>query len=61
MAELSVEKDQEPVSQWSFIGFICIGIQGVRKALQSLSGSNDQTVDNIQRPMRAYLGSGSDS
>ena len=31
------------------------------KAHQSLSGSNDQTVDNIQRTLRAYLQSGSDS
>ena len=31
------------------------------KAHQSLSGSNDQTIDNIQRTMRTYLESGSDS
>ena len=39
------------------LGLICIGIQGMyiytRKA-QSLSGSNDQTIGNIQRTMRAY-------
>ena len=44
------------------LGLIYIGIQGViLKAHQSLSGSNDQTVDNIQRTMRAYSESGSDS
>ena len=31
------------------------------KAHQSLSGSNDQTIDNIQRILRAYFESGSDS
>ena len=31
------------------------------KAHQSLSGSKDQTIDNIQRTMRAYSESGSDS
>ena len=62
MAELLKEKVQEPVPQWAFIGFICIGIQGVYKckAHQSLSGSNNQTIYNIQRAMRAYLESGSD-
>ena len=51
MAELSKEKGQEPVPQWTFTGLICIGIQGVyiHKAHQSLSGSNDQIIDNIQR------------
>ena len=29
VAELSVEKGREPVPQCSFIGFICIGIQGI--------------------------------
>ena len=29
VADLSKEKGQEPVPQWVFIGFICIGIQGV--------------------------------
>ena len=29
VADLSKEKGQEPVPQWAFIGFICIGIQGV--------------------------------
>ena len=49
MADFSKEKGQEPVPQWAFIGFICIGIQGVYKckAHQSLSGSKVQTIDNI--------------
>ena len=46
MAHLSKEK-----------GSICTGIQV--KAHQSLSGSKDQTIDNIQRTMRAYSESGS--
>ena len=29
VAKLSKEKSQEPVPQWTFIGFICIGIQDV--------------------------------
>ena len=33
----------------------------IHKAHQSLSGSNDQTIDNIQRTVRAYFESGSDS
>ena len=61
MADLSKGKGQEPVPQWAFIGFICIGIQGVYKAHQTLSGSNDQTIDTIQRTMSAYFESGSDS
>ena len=32
----------------------------IGKAHQSLSSSNDQTIDNIQRTMRAYSESGSD-
>ena len=60
MADLSKDKGQEP--QWAFTGFNLHRNTGsIRKTHQSLSGSNDQTVDNIQRPMRAYLGSGSDS
>ena len=59
MANLSKEKDLEPVPQWAFIGFILYGNTG--KAHQSLSGSNDQTIDNIQRTLRAYSESGSDS
>ena len=59
MADLSKEKGQEPVPQWAFIGFSLHRNTG--KAHQSLSGSKDQTIDNIQRTMRAYSESGSDS
>ena len=67
MADLSKWKGQEPVPQWDFIGCnlhrntgcVCVCVC-VCKA-QSLSGSNDQTIDNIQRTMRAYFESGSDS
>ena len=59
MADLSKEKGQEPVLQWAFIGFNLHKNTG--KAHQSLPGSNDQTTDNIQRTMRAYFESGSDS
>ena len=62
MAELSKEKGQEAFPQWAFIGFNLHRNTGhIHKAHQSLSGSNDQTIDNIQRTMRAYLESGSDS
>ena len=50
MADLLKEKGLEPVPQGAFTGF-CIGIQG----------SNDQTIDNIQRTVMAYSESGSDS
>ena len=60
MANLSKEKGHQPVPQWAFIGFNLHRNTG-RKAHQSLSGSNDQTIDNIQRTMRAYSESGSDS
>ena len=59
MADLSKEKGQEPVLQWAFIGFNLHKNTG--KAHQSLSGSNDQTIDNIQRTLRTYFESGSDS
>ena len=59
MAYLSKEKDQEPFPQWAFIGFSLHRNTG--KAHQSLSGSKDQTIGNIQRTMRAYSKSGSDS
>ena len=59
MASLSREKDQEPFPQWAFIEFNLHRNTG--KAHQSLSGSNDQTTDNIQRTLRVYLESGSDS
>ena len=52
MANLSKEKGQEPFPQWAFIGFILHRNTG--KAYQSLSGSKDQTIDNIQRTLRAY-------
>ena len=62
MANLSKEKDQEPVPQWAFIGFNLHRNTGhIGKACQSLSDSKDQTIDNIQRTLRAYLESGSDS
>ena len=62
MSSLSKEKDQEPVPQWALIGFNLHRNTGhIHKAHQSLSGSNDQTIDNIQRIMRAYSELGSDS
>ena len=62
MVDLSKEKDQEPFPQWAFIGFNLHRNAGcICKAQQSLSGSNDQTIDNIQRTMKAYFESGSDS
>ena len=57
MADLSKEKGQEPVPQRAFIGFNLHRNTG--KAHQSLSGSNDQTIDNIKRTMRAYSEAGS--
>ena len=54
---LSKEKDQEPFPQWAFIGFSLHRNTG--KAHQSLSGSNDQTIDKIQRTVRVYSESGS--
>ena len=59
MADLSEEKGLEPVPQWAFIGFNLHKNTG--KAHQSLSGSKDQTMDNIQRIMSACSESGSDS
>ena len=60
--QLSKEKGKDPVPHWAFIGFNLHRKTGhIHKAHQSLSGSNDQTVDNIQRTMRAYFESGSDS
>ena len=60
MANLLKEKGQEPVPQWAFIGFNLHGNTGhICKTHQSLSGSNDQTIDNIQRTLRAYSESGS--
>ena len=57
MADSSKEKGQEPVPQWAFTGFSLYRNTG--KAHQSLSGSKDQTIDNIQRILRAYSESGS--
>ena len=60
MADLSKEKDQEPFPQWAFIGFNLHKNTGhMCKAHQSLSGRNDQIIDNIQRTLRAYSESGS--
>ena len=56
MADLSKEKDQEPFPQWAFIRFNLHRNTG--KAHQSLSGSKVQTIDNIQRTLRAYSESG---
>ena len=52
MADLSKEKGQEPVPQRAFIGFNLHRNTG--KAHQSLSDSEEQTIDNTQRTMRAY-------
>ena len=61
MASLSKEKALEPVPQWAFIGLNLYRNTGcIGKAHQSLSGSNVQTIDNIQRTMRAYSESESD-
>ena len=57
MADLSEEKDQEPFPQWAFIGYNLH--RNTTKAHQSLSGSKDETIDNIQRILRAYSESGS--
>ena len=59
MANLLEEKGLEPFPQWAFIGFRLYKNTG--EAHQLLSGSNDQIIDNIQRTMRAYSESGSDS
>ena len=61
MANLSEEKGLEPVPQWAFIGFNFHRNTGHVCEAQSLSDSNDQTIDNIQKTMRAYSESGSDS
>ena len=62
MADLSKEKDLEPVPLWAFIGFNLHRNTGhTHKAHQSLSGRNDEIIDNIQRTLRAYSESGSNS
>ena len=59
MADLSKETCQDPVPQWAFIGFSLHRNTGhISKAHQSLSGSNDQTIDNIQRTMRLIQNQG---
>ena len=59
VANLS-EKGLEPVPQWAFIGFnLHRNTGGICKPHQSWSVSNDQTIDNIQRTLRAYSESGS--
>ena len=57
MVDLSKEKGQEPFTQWAFIGFNLHRNTG--KAHQSLSGSKNQTIGNIQRIPRASSQSGS--
>ena len=59
MASLSKVKGLEPVPQWAFIGFNLHN--NTSKVHQSLSGSNDQTIDNIQKTMRAHSELKSDS
>ena len=60
MADLSKEKGQEPVPQWAFIGLNLHRNTGCIHEAQSLSGTSDQIIDNIQRTLRAYFESGSD-
>ena len=61
LTNLSEEKGLKPLSQWAFIGFsFHRNIGYIYKAHQSLSGSNDQGINNIQRTIRAYSVSGSD-
>ena len=61
VASLSEEKGLEPLSQWALTGFSLHRNAGhICKAHQSVSDSNDQTIDNIQRTLRAYSESGSD-
>ena len=61
MADLSKEKGLEPVPQLAFIGFNLHRNTGrIHKPHRSLLSSNDQTIDNIERTMRAYSESGSD-
>ena len=57
MANLSKEKGQEPFPQWASMGFNLHRNTG--KAHQSLSGSKGQTINNIQRTLRAYSELGS--
>ena len=59
MADLTKERGQEPVPQWAFIAFICIGIQGIYGKL--INHGQAVIISNIQRTLRAYFESGSDS
>ena len=55
------EKGLEDLFPWAFIGFSLHTNTGhICKAHQSVSGSNDQGIDNIQKTVRAYSESGSD-
>ena len=62
-ADLSVKERVSPVlPRQAFIGFnLHRNMEHICKAHQSLSGRNDQIIDNIQRTLRTYLESGSDS
>ena len=46
MADLSKEKGQKSFPQWAFIGFNLHRNTGHICKAQSLSGSNDQTIDS---------------
>ena len=64
MAALSVKKEVWPcpLPGQAFIGFNLHRNTGhIHKAHLSLSGRNDQIIDNIQRTLRAYSESGSDT
>ena len=61
VVDISKEKGQESVAQWAFIGCNLHRNTGCILKAQSLSGSNDQKIDNIQRTMKAYFDSRSDS
>ena len=64
MATLSVKERAGPcpLPGQAFIGFNLHRNTGcIRKAHQSLSGINDQTIDNTQRTLRTFSESGSDS
>ena len=54
MANLSKVKGQEPFPQWAFIGFNLHRNTGCIHKAQSLLGSNDQPLDNIQRTMGLF-------
>ena len=61
LTNLSEEKGLEHLLPWAFTGFSLYRNTGcIHKAHQSLSGSDDQGIDNIQRTIRAYSESGSD-